>query len=91
MLARRSSLQRVSLFAGRIGDVGAACIGEQAAAGCWPALQHLDLGACELSLAGVQHVVTALLAGGLPLLQVTFLRLHGLCCTKCTECERALF
>ena len=69
-LTKWSSLQRVSLFAGRIEDNGAACIASQAAERCWPALQHLDLGACDLSLTGVQHMVTALLAGGLPALQV---------------------
>lgn len=79
MLIERSSLQRVSLFAGRIGDNGAAHIAGRSSPLCWPALQHLDLGACEVSLAGVQCMVTALRAGVLPSLQVSF-SLCGLAC-----------
>ncbi len=69
-IAGLSTLQRLSLFAGRIGDKGAARIVRHAKEDCWPELQHLDVGACDLSLVGVQRLVEALLVGALPALQV---------------------
>ena len=74
-LAGQTALQRLSLFAGRIGDEGAACIVGHAKEHCWPNMQQLDVGACGLSLVIVQQLVIALSAGALPALQV--------CCAAC--------
>ena len=76
-LTEHSTLRRLSLFAGQIGDDGMACIVRRASKDCWPALRHLDVGACCLSLASVQQLANALLAGTLLALQVCCAAQHA--------------
>ena len=69
-LAGASTLHKLSLFAGAVGDVGFTAVTAAIAAGAWPVMQQLDIGGCELSSAAVSELFLALAAGAMPGLQV---------------------
>lgn len=69
-LAAASTLHKLSLFAGAVGDAGFTAVTAAITAGAWPVMQQLDIGGCELSSAAVSELFLALAAGAMPGLQV---------------------
>ena len=69
-LAKGSTLERLSLFAGAMGGAGCGALADAVRRGAWPRLQQLDLGGCELSQDAVSELFLALEVGAMPKLQV---------------------
>jgi Ran GTPase-activating protein (RanGAP) involved in mRNA processing and transport len=72
LLVRAPKLRKLSLFASKLGNHGAALIADRLASGTFMHLLELELSACEIGAEGMNRLLDVLESQAAPALEVTY-------------------